>query len=208
LDQLEAPRCVVGGASGGGPHALATAALLPDRVSGVLTVAGAGPFDVPGLDFLAGMGEQNVEEFGAAVDGESACRAYLEAAEPELRDPVPADIVAALHSLLPEVDRAVITDELGEDMAANMREALSTGVDGWLDDDLAFVRDWGFDLASVQVPAFVWQGSLDLMVPFTHGRWLAEHLPTATGHLVEGEGHLSLAHHHFAEMLDELTSTL
>ena len=208
LDHLEAPRCVVAGASGGGPHALATAALLPDRVAGVLTVAGAAPFDVPDLDFLAGMGEQNIEEFGAAIDGEPACRAFLEAAEPELRDPAPADIIASLHTLLPEVDRAVITDELGEDMAANLREALSTGVDGWLDDDLAFVRGWGFDLASVRVPAFVWQGSADLMVPIAHGRWVGEHLPAANVHLVDGAGHLSLAHDHFGEMLDELRSTL
>jgi len=204
LDHLGADRCLVAGWSGGGPHALATAARLPDRVAGVLVIAGVGPYDVPDLDFLAGMGEDNLVEFGLAAQGEAALRPWLEEAAAELRDTTAAGLVAGMSTLLPDVDRAVLTDEYGEDMAAGFREALRTGVDGWLDDDLAFTQPWGFDLAELSVPTFLWQGSADLMVPFAHGRWLAGRLPDAVAHLQQGEGHLSVAVGSLPTMLDEL----
>ncbi len=208
LDHLGAPRCAVAGWSGGGPHALASGARLPDRVAAVLCIAGVGPWRAEGLDFLAGMGAQNIDEFGAAVDGETPLRAYLEAAAVELRNPSPADIVREMSTLLPAVDVAALTDEFGSDMAAGFAEALRTGVDGWLDDDLAFTRDWGFGLAEIAVPTFVWQGSADLMVPFAHGRWLAEHIPNAVVHLEPDEGHLSLSLGALDRMLDELVGIL
>ncbi|SEQ71353.1 alpha/beta fold hydrolase [Microlunatus flavus] len=208
LDHLGAGRCVTAGWSGGGPHALAAGARLPDRVAGVLTVAGAAPSTAPDLDFLAGMGEQNHEEFGAAYAGEDALRAYLERDAEGLRDVSADGIVAAMASLLPPADRAVLTAEFGEDLAAALRESVRTGVDGWLDDDLALVRDWGFAPDDVTVPTFVWQGSDDLMVPPAHGRWLASRLPRATGHLPDGEGHLSVALGAVGPMLDELVSCL
>ena len=208
LDHLEADRCLTAGWSGGGPHALATAAGLPERVAGVLCIAGVAPFAADGLDFLAGMGEQNLEEFGFAVDGEAALRPYLNRETAELREATPAGLVEGMSTLLPEVDRAMLTDEYGQDMAANFHEALRGGSDGWVDDDLAFVAPWGFDLADLAVPSFVWQGSADLMVPFTHGQWLADHLPGVTPHLVQGEGHLSVGVGALGEMLDELVRAL
>jgi pimeloyl-ACP methyl ester carboxylesterase len=208
LDHLGAERCVVAGWSGGGPHALASAARLPDRVAGVLCIAGAAPWDGSGLDFLSGMGEQNLEEFAAAVAGEAPLRRYLDADAEGLRDADAAGIVASLTTLLPPVDRAVVTAEYGDDLAAQLREGLRTGVDGWLDDDLALTRGWGFDLDEVGVPTFVWQGSEDLMVPFAHGRWLAAHLPHVTPHLLPGEGHLSVGLGALDAMLDELVRTL
>jgi pimeloyl-ACP methyl ester carboxylesterase len=81
-------------------------------------------------------------------------------------------------------------------------------VDGWLDDDLAFVADWGFALADISVPVFVWQGSEDLMVPFAHGEWLVRHVPGATAHLEADEGHLSIGIGAIDRMLDELVTTL
>lgn len=208
LDHLDVPRCLVAGWSGGGPHALATAARLPERVAGVLSIAGVGPYNAPDLDFLAGMGEQNLVEFDQADRGEPVLRAGLEAEAVGLRSATPAGIVESLATLLPDVDRAVLTQEYGEDLAASFHEALRTGVDGWLDDDLAFVRPWGFALAELAVPAFVWQGSADLMVPFAHGRWLAANLRGAVAHLEDGEGHLSVAVGSLAPMLDELVATL
>jgi pimeloyl-ACP methyl ester carboxylesterase len=204
LDQLDAPRCLVAGWSGGGPHALATAALLPDRVAGALVIAGVAPWDADGLDFLAGMGAQNIDEFGLAVRGETAVRPGLEAEAVALRQATVADLVKGMETLLPDVDRAVLTDEYGADLAANFAEALRLSVDGWLDDDLAFVRPWGFSLADIAVPTFVWQGSEDLMVPFTHGQWLAGHIPGVTAHLESGEGHLSIGVGAMGAMLDEL----
>ncbi len=208
LDHLGADRCLVAGWSGGGPHALASAARLPERVAGVLCIAGVAPWDAEGLDPLAGMGEQNVEEFGHATRGEEGLRGYLEAEAAGLRGADPAGLVAGMSTLLPPVDVAVLTDEYGEDLAAGMREALRTGVDGWLDDDLAFVRGWGFAPEDVVVPTSLWQGSDDLMVPFAHGRWLAERLPRVSAHLLDGEGHLSVGLGALDAMLDELVATL
>jgi pimeloyl-ACP methyl ester carboxylesterase len=170
------------------------AALLPGRTAGALLVACVAPYGVEGVDFLDGMGEANVEEFGAAERGEPALRANLDMQAAGLRDTDGPGVVEALATVLPEVDRAVLTDDFGDFMAGTMGEGLRTSVDGWLDDDLAFVRPWGFDLGAIEVPSFVWQGSADLMVPFAHGQWLAAHVPGATVHLDDGEGHLSLAH--------------
>lgn len=191
LDHLDIDRCVVAGWSGGGPHALACGAGLPDRVAAVLLVAGVGPYRADGLDFLAGMGEQNVEEFGLAVAGEKRLRPYLEKEAEALKSAAARDIIAAWSTLLPDVDRAALTAEYGEDIAAQMHEAVRNGVDGWLDDDLAFVEPWGFELADVRCPVVLCQGRADLMVPYAHGEWLASRLPNVTAHLDPVEGHMS-----------------
>lgn len=204
LDHLGAQRCLVSGWSGGGPHALATAARLADRVAGVLIIAGVAPYGLPDLDFLAGMGEQNIEEFGLAAEGEAVLRPYLEKEAAGLRGVDAAGLVAGMASVLPAVDRAVLTSELGEDLAANFAEGLRLGVDGWADDDLAFTRPWGFSLEEITAPVFVWQGSEDLMVPFAHGQWLASNIPGVVAHLEQGEGHLSVAVGAIDRMLDEL----
>lgn len=208
LDYLGAERCVIAGRSGGGPHALATAALLPQRVAGALSIAGVAPYGVSGLDFLAGMGESNVEEYSLAIDGEAAVRACVEKEAVGLREADPVGLREGLRTLLPPVDRDQVTDELAEDMSAAFREGLRNGADGWVDDDLAFVKPWGFDLNAVAVPTFVWQGSEDLMVPFAHGLWLATHIPDAVAHLEKGEGHLTISVGAADRMVEELASTL
>lgn len=205
LGALGATRCLVGGWSGGGPHALACGARLPG-VEAVLVIAGVAPFDADGLDWPAGMGQDNLDEFAAAVEGPDALRRLLDALRDHLKDVGVEQIVASLESLLPDVDRAVLTDEFGEDMAASFHEGLRTGVDGWLDDDRAFVSPWGFGLEEIAVPTAVWQGSLDLMVPFAHGQWLASHVPAARAHLVDGEGHLSVGVGAVDAMVGELVA--
>jgi pimeloyl-ACP methyl ester carboxylesterase len=203
LAALGADRCLTMGWSGGGPHALACGARL-GAAAAVVVVAGVAPSEAAGLDWMAGMGEDNVVEFSAAVQGEDQLRPHLTELGELLRDVRAADIVASLESLLPDVDRAALTGEFGEDTAAAFREALRTGVDGWLDDDLAFVKPWGFSLEEISVPTMIWQGSADLMVPFAHGRWLASRLPAASVHLEDGEGHLSVGLGQLDAMLDEL----
>jgi pimeloyl-ACP methyl ester carboxylesterase len=193
LDAVGARRCLVAGWSGGGPHALACAARMADRVDAALVLGGVAPYPAEGLDWMAQMGEDNVAEFGKSMEGEAALRPYLDGAREQLRHATPADIIAGLTSLLPPVDQAVLTGEVGEDFAANFHEALRTGVDGWLDDDLAFVKPWGFALAEVAVPTALWQGDADRMVPLSHGAWLARQIPGVAAHLEPGEGHLSLA---------------
>ena len=190
LEVLGAKRCLVAGWSGGGPHSLACAARVPEA-SAALVIAGVAPFGVPGLDFTAEMGEENLTEFGAAFEGENRLREYLEVQREYLREATVSDLLTGLSTLLPDVDRAVLTGEFAEDMVESFHEALVTSVDGWLDDDLAFVQPWGFSLDEISIPVMVWQGTADLMVPFSHGEWLAANVPDVTAHLEEGEGHLS-----------------
>jgi pimeloyl-ACP methyl ester carboxylesterase len=203
LASIGAERCLVAGWSGGGPHALACGARL-DAAAAVLVIAGVAPYRAQGLDWMSGMGEDNIVEFSAAVRGEDELRSYLVHEREQLKDITAADIVSSLETLLPDVDKAVLTGEFGEDLAASFREAVRTGVEGWLDDDLAFTSPWGFGLDEVSVPAMIWQGSADLMVPFSHGQWLAPRLPGASAHLEEGEGHLSIGLGALDRMLDEL----
>ena len=205
LAAIGADRCLVAGRSGGGPHALACGARL-GATTAVLVIAGVAPYGTEGLDWLAGMGEDNVAEFSAALQGEDRLRPYLLHEREQLKDATVAGIVASLETLLPDVDRAVLTSEFGEDLVASFREAVRPGVEGWLEDDIAFTRSWGFELAEISVPTMIWQGSADLMVPFSHGQWLASQLPGASVHLEEGEGHLSIGIGALDRMLDELVS--
>jgi len=205
LAAIGAERCLIAGWSGGGPHALACAARL-GTAAAVLVIAGVAPYPAAGLDWMAGMGEENVAEFSAALGGEDELRRYLLPVAEHLKQITVDQIVAALETLLPDVDRAVLTGEFGEDMAASLREAIRQGVEGWLDDDLAFTRPWGFALEEISVPTMIWQGSADLMVPFSHGQWLASRLPGAAAHLEEGQGHLSVGVGALDRMLDELVS--
>jgi pimeloyl-ACP methyl ester carboxylesterase len=205
LKAIEADRCLVVGWSGGGPHALACGARLPS-VAATLVISGVAPYDLPGLDWTAGMGDDNVAEFGAALAGEATLRPFLDVARGELKDADAAAIRTSLESILPAVDQAALTDEFGEDMAASFAEALRHGVDGWVDDDLAFTEPWGFDFDELSGPVMLWQGRLDLMVPFAHGAAQASRIAGASVHLEEGEGHLSIGLGALDRMLDELVS--
>lgn len=204
-DRLGLDRFVTAGWSGGGPHALATAGVLTDRVAAVLVVAGVGPYDGP--EWLAGMGELNVEEFSHALAGEERLRGFLREEAVGLADADVAGMISELSSLLPEADQAVLEGEVAEDLVAALHASVDP-VDGWVDDDLAFTRPWGFDLEAVAAPAYLWQGEDDLMVPAAHAERVAARLPRATVRRVPGEGHLSLGVHRGAEMFAELAGTL
>ena len=204
LDALGHGAFVTAGWSGGGPHALACAAGLPGRCIAAATLAGVGPSEAGDLDFLAGMGEDNVAEFGAAREGEAALRRWLKENGESLREVTGAALADAFGDLVAPVDKAVLTGGYADALAAVFRRALAPGFDGWVDDDLAFARAWGFSLDDIRVPVTVWQGELDRMVPFAHGRWLVRHVPGAQARLVPGHGHLSLVARHRDEVLDEL----
>jgi pimeloyl-ACP methyl ester carboxylesterase len=208
LAELEADKFLTVGWSGGGPHALACAALLPGRCQAAATVAGVAPYAAEGLHWLDGMGLENVEEFQAATTGVEPLTTFLSAQVDSLADVRGDQIAAALGDLVSEVDRRALTDDFAEYSAAAFRKAVSTGIAGWLDDDLAFVTDWGFDLAALQTPVSVWQGAEDRMVPFAHGRWLASRLPGASVHLRPEEGHLSLMLDRFDEIVADLAARL
>ena len=203
-DHLGADRFYTMGQSGGGPHALACAALLPDRVIACATTAGVGPFDADGLNFLAGMAQENIDELGAAVEGRDALEEFLRIDADKLRRATASDLSEALGGLVSPVDFAALTGEFAEHSMAMVHESISTGIAGWFDDDIAFVHPWGFDLTDIRVPVTVWQGAQDRMVPFAHGEWLAAHVPGAKARLSDDEGHLSLILGSFPAVLDDL----
>jgi pimeloyl-ACP methyl ester carboxylesterase len=159
-----------------------------------VSIAGVAPYRAKGLDFLAGMGQENVDEFGAAVQGEAALTAFLDSAAAALGAVTGADVAQALGGLVIAADQAVLTGEFADHVAASLRAGVSTGIAGWRDDDLAFAKDWGFsfDGETPAAPVAIWQGDQDKMVPFAHGQWLAANIPGAHAHLLPGEGHLSL----------------
>ena len=183
LTHLGVTRYLVVGWSAGGPHALAGAAVAPESVEGVLVVASFAPFDAEGLDYVEGMGAQNVAQFGTVGQGEPAMRGLVGQMASAIRGHASSDVATKMASLLPPVDLAVLTAEYGEDNAANMDHGLSRGDEGWVADLAALTSPWGFDLGDITVPVELWHGTVDQMVPVAHGRWLAEHLPTAQVHL-------------------------
>jgi pimeloyl-ACP methyl ester carboxylesterase len=192
LDALGADTFVTLGWSGGGPHALACAALLPERCAAATSLAGVAPYPAEGLDWLAGMSTENIEEFSAAFEGERALNVALLRMSKDLETVRGADLAAALGGLVSDIDKRALTGEFADTLAESFRRAVSTGIAGWRDDDLAFSRSWGFDLDTIRRPVAVWQGGQDRMVPFAHGQWLAANIPTALVHLYPDEGHLSL----------------
>jgi pimeloyl-ACP methyl ester carboxylesterase len=205
-DQLGVEQFFTVGWSGGGPHALACAALMPERVLAAATIASVAPRHADGLDWLDGMGEENLAEFRAAEAGGEQLVAYLEHECAQLSHATGPELHAALGDLLSEVDKSALTGGFADYLAANIREALANGLWGWFDDDLAHLNDWGFDLDSISRPVTIWQGQQDRFVPFAHGQWLAAHVPGARPQLRAADGHLSLVIGAYGELLDDLAA--
>ena len=206
LDAIGADRCHVFGWSGGGPHALACAALMPERVISVATIGGVAPYPAEGLDWIAGMGAENVEEFTAAIVGPDELITFMERAAPAFRAVTPEGVADAFGDVIDDVDRGTLTGAFSAWMADDFHEALRIGYWGWFDDDMAFTRPWGFGVDEIRVPVFVWQGGHDRMVPFSHGEWLATHIPEARARLFPEHGHLTLAVGSLPRIVDELLS--
>jgi pimeloyl-ACP methyl ester carboxylesterase len=203
LEAIGAERCYVLGWSGGGPHALACAARLPGVIA-VATIGGVAPYPTEGLDWAAGMGAENLEEFDAALAGPDELASFMERTSPQWRVVTADEVAAAFGDLIDAVDRGALTGAFAAWSADVFREALRIGYWGWFDDDLAFMRPWGFALDEISVPAFVWQGAHDRMVPYAHGEWLAAHIPGSHARLFAEHGHLSLAVDSVPRIVDEL----
>jgi pimeloyl-ACP methyl ester carboxylesterase len=191
------------GSSGGGPHSIALAALLPERVIAAASIASPAPVGAEGLDWTAGMGKENVEELAATHASDAEFETYLEAQAESMVGTSGEQIIAALGDVVSEVDRRALSGELGEAIAREINHALSTGVWGWFDDDRAILGDWGFELGDIRAPVSLWHGGQDRFVPIAHGEWLAGHL-RADAHLRPDDGHLSLSLSSYGEILDGL----
>ncbi|MET9843440.1 alpha/beta fold hydrolase [Streptomyces ossamyceticus] len=188
-DALGIGRFAVVGRSGGAPHALACAALLPDRTTRAAALVSLAPRDAPGLHWFDGMTESNVREYVNAAIGRNRVTVTLgRRSRSILADP--AASVAEMAGGLPESDRWIVADAGIQDMLVrNFAEGLRSSPDGWVDDVMAFSTGWGFDLGRINTPVKLWHGEDDIFAPVEHTRWLGRHIPDAEVEVERGAAH-------------------
>ena len=191
-DVLGVNRLGVWGFSGGGPHALACAALLPDLVVAVGSLAAIAPYGAPGLDYFAGMGEENVDDIKLMLADEPAARAKAIDDRERLLALSAEDMAKAFPTLLSAVDAAAVTAGMAEYLWQSGQIGLASSDQGWWDDGKAHLQPWGFAFESTRVPVQLWHGRHDRFVPFRHGEWLAGKIPGVEAHLTDDDGHLTL----------------
>jgi len=174
-DALELARFAVMGASGGGPHALACAALLPDRVTAAVCLAGIAPFTTE-FDWFGGMAAPG--GLRSAMNGQAARALY---AETDVFD----------RNVFTAADWAALGgawSSLGDDSV----RAGAAGPDGLIDDDVAFAMPWGFDVARVAAPVLLVQGGEDRVVPASHADSLLHAIGSSELWLRPHDGHISV----------------
>jgi pimeloyl-ACP methyl ester carboxylesterase len=189
-DHLRVDEFGVVGRSGGGPHALACAALIEEkRLRNVSVLVGLAPSNAKGLDWLDGMTDSNTDAYElAANEGDAVVADLTRRAEEIMRDP--ENLLIALEKEMSEADRRITSDvAIRRRLLETYREALKCGPHGWIDDVLAFRRDWGFDLDKITVPVHLWHGNEDVFSPPAHSAWMAERIPGATITVQRGAAH-------------------
>jgi len=197
--ELGIDRLAMWGISGGGPHVLACAALLPDLVTAVASLASLAPFEADGLDYFAGMGQENVDDTRLYFADEAAARAQTDEFRVGFLAASPDDMASAMESFLTPVDAALLDGELDKFMTASMKDGLAPGSQGWWDDN-CLIRPWGIDVADIAVDVLLLHGKHDKFVPFGHGEWLAAHIPGVEARLSDEDGHLTLLEYRVPEV--------
>ena len=190
---LALSRLLVWGVSGGGPHALACAALLPDLVVAAAALGSIAPYAAEGLDYFAGMGEENVADTKAALKGAETHRQAVEASASKLLRADPQTLVQVLQSLLCPVDAAVLTTDFAHFVLRSVREGIGENRNGMMDDDIAHVTPWGFELSRIRIPVLLMHGQQDQFVPVSHSKWLASKIPNAESRFLAEDAHLTLS---------------
>jgi pimeloyl-ACP methyl ester carboxylesterase len=190
-DALGIDRFAVTGGSGGGPHCLAVAAGLPDRVTRAACVVGVAPYDVMGEEWYDGMDPENIKEFGWALAGEATLEAELTREAAAMLTRISEDPASILGDFeIPDSDREILSrPDIAKVMRESVTECVRNGVGGWADDDVAFTLPWGFDPATITVPTAIWWGAQDVLVPPKHGEWLARTVPNAITRIDTSGGH-------------------
>ncbi|SPE50246.1 Alpha/beta hydrolase fold protein [Verrucomicrobia bacterium] len=191
--ELGLNRLLVWGVSGGGPHVLACAALLPGLVVAAAVLASPTPYPAEGLDYFAGMGEDNVADTRAALESPEAHEKAVEASAARLLNATPETLVPALRSLLCPADAAVLTTDFADFVIRSVREGIGERRDGIIDDDIAHLTPWGFELSQIRIPVLLMHGEQDQFVPFSHAKWLADRIPKVEARLLAEDGHLTVS---------------
>jgi pimeloyl-ACP methyl ester carboxylesterase len=197
---LGVDRLAVWGMSAGGPHALASAALLPDLVVAAATLASPAPYGTPGFDYFTGMGQANVDEVRLMLEDEAAAWARLPADRADILGLTPETLAKGMETLISDADAAAHNAEFSEWLVSGMHKGLQHTGDGWWDDSVASLRPWGFDVGSIRIPFQLWHGRQDRFVPFQHGEWLASRIPDVDAHITDEDGHGTLVQHRVPEM--------
>jgi pimeloyl-ACP methyl ester carboxylesterase len=192
-EELGLNRLLIWGVSGGGPHALACAALLPGLVVAVAALASPAPYPAEGLDWFAGMGEDNIADTRAALKSREAHKQSAEANTAKLLAATPETLVEALRSLLCPADAAVLTTDFADFALRSVRDGIGQTRDGVIEDDIAHLTPWGFELGQIRTPVLLMHGEQDQFVPFSHGKWLASKIPNAETRFLPDDGHLTLS---------------
>jgi len=206
--ELGIDRLLVWGISGGGPHALACTALLPDLIAAAAVLGSIAPYPAEGLDYFAGMGEDNVADFKAALAGGETHRQAVEASASRLLRAELNTLLQALKSLLCDADAAVLTTDFAQFVLGSVREGIGKSRDGLLDDDIAHITAWGFELSAIRIPVLLVHGEQDHFVPASHSRWLANRIPNVETRFLAADGHLTLSLHRIPEVHTWLLSRL
>jgi pimeloyl-ACP methyl ester carboxylesterase len=193
-EALGIKRLAMWGLSGGGPHVLACAALLPDLVTAVASLASLAPYDAEGLDWLSGFSQEAREEVRLTFADRPGARALFHKEREEILAASPAQLALDWMARAPGVDLAVVTEE-----AVSVQLALAPGIEGSWDDCVAQLTPWGFEVAQISVPVLLLHGGQDKAVPFSHGQWLASHIPGVESWFFDDEGH-SLRETHIADV--------
>jgi pimeloyl-ACP methyl ester carboxylesterase len=201
-------RVAIWGISGGGAHALASAALLPDLVVAAAALAGLAPYGADGLDWFDGMGKDNVDDFKLFTEDKAAFRAKLEKDREEFLAASAEDLAKAFETLLSPVDAATLTGGIAEYLAFTGHEGLAPGSEGWWEDGVAQAGAWGFEPADISVPVMIMHGRQDKFVPVGHGEWLAARIPGAQARILDHDGHLTLLEHRIPEVHSWLSGWL
>jgi pimeloyl-ACP methyl ester carboxylesterase len=191
-DALGIERFAVWGISAGGAHALACASVLPDRVAATSSLASPAPYDAQGLDYFAGIGDDNREDAKLMLTDPAAARAKFAKQREAVLAATASDLLAMYPTLLAPPDRAVLNGELANYYTRRDKDSLARGIEGWWDDTRALIKPWGFTLSGIRGPVLLWHGRQDRFVPFQHAECLAERIPGVQCRLTDEDGHLTL----------------
>ena len=188
-DDLGVEHFSVVGRSGGGPHALACAALVPGRVVRAAVLVSFAPADAAGLDWFAGMGEANTHEFGVAHEDAPTLTERLRLRADRAMEK-PDTFIEFLRAQMSDSDKSIADGVAFRRLFAETYvEALKNGPYGWVDDAVALRGNWGFRLEDIQGTVRLWHGADDTFAPVDHSRWIASRIPNAEVQVQEGAAH-------------------